>query len=372
MYLAKYKLWKGLVKIQVALLIIIGVLLFELIILSHEFGHFICAKRSGVLVHEFALGMGPKIFGFKKGETQYSLRLFPIGGYCKMEGEDEESDNPRAFGKAKVWQRMIIVAAGAIMNVLLGLVLMCILVVQEPYYASTTIESFHENSRSATQGLQVGDTIVSLDGYTINTSRDFSYSMATMKTTSPDMVVRRDGEIVDLGNIEFDTTTDSTGRTYIQLDFYVVPIERNFGTVITQTFQQTYSVVRMIWASLIGLVTGQFSMNDVSGPIGAASAISEATSMGLETGFVDGLNNLLFMLMVISVNLGIFNMLPVPALDGGRFFFLLIEAIRRKPIPPKYEGLVHSIGFIVLILFMIVVSISDVVRIFTGSGFSGG
>lgn len=359
------------ITIQVALLIIIGILLFELIILSHEFGHFICAKKSNVLVHEFALGMGPKLFGFKKGETLYSLRLLPIGGYCKMEGEDEESDSPRAFGNAKVWQKMLIVVAGAVMNVLLGLVLMCILVVQEPYYASTTIESFHENSRSATQGLEVGDRLVSLDGYKINTSRDFSYSLGTMKTYSPNIKVERNGEIVDLGNVTFDTTTDSTGRTYIALDFYVVPIERSFTSVISQTFQQTYSVVRMIWASLVGLVTGQFTMNDVSGPIGAASAITEATSMGLEVNFVAGLNNLLFMLMVISVNLGIFNMLPVPALDGGRFFFLIIEAIRRKPIPPKYEGLVHTIGFVILILFMIIVSLNDIVRLFNGTGFAG-
>lgn len=359
------------ITIQVALLIIIGILLFELIILSHEFGHFICAKKSNVLVHEFALGMGPKLFGFTKGETLYSLRLLPIGGYCKMEGEDEESDSPRAFGNAKVWQKMLIVVAGAVMNVLLGLVLMCILVVQEPYYASTTIESFHENSRSATQGLEVGDRLVSLDGYKINTSRDFSYSLGTMKTYSPNIKVERNGEIVDLGNVTFDTTTDSTGRTYIALDFYVVPIERSFTSVISQTFQQTYSVVRMIWASLVGLVTGQFTMNDVSGPIGAASAITEATSMGLEVNFVAGLNNLLFMLMVISVNLGIFNMLPVPALDGGRFFFLIIEAIRRKPIPPKYEGLVHTIGFVILILFMIIVSLNDIVRLFNGTGFAG-
>ncbi|MEE1153793.1 MAG: M50 family metallopeptidase [Acutalibacteraceae bacterium] len=354
------------ITIQGVILVIIGILLFELIILSHEFGHFICAKKSGVLVHEFALGMGPKLFGFQKGETLYSLRLFPIGGFCKMEGEDEESDSPRAFGKAKVWQRMLIVSAGAIMNVLLGLVLMCILVVQQPYYASTTIESFHENSMSAQHGLKVGDTIVSLDGYAINTSRDFSYSLATMKTDSPNMQVIRNGEKIDLGNVKFNMT-ETNGQKHIALDFYVVPIERNFGTVITQTFQQTYSVVRMIWGSLVGLVTGQFGMNDVSGPIGAASAITEATSMGLQTSFIDGLNNLLFMLMVISVNLGVFNMLPVPALDGGRFFFLLIEAIFRKPIPSKYEGLVHSIGFVILILFMLIISFKDVFRLFTGT-----
>ena len=128
----------------------------------------------------------------------------------------------------------------------------------------------------------------------------------------------------------------------------------------------------MIWASLIGLVTGQFSMNDISGPIGAAGAITEATSMGLETGFLNGLNNLIFMMMVISVNLGIFNMLPIPALDGGRFFFLLIEAVRRKPIPPKYEGVVHTVGFLILIAFMILISFKDVMRLFSGEGFSGG
>lgn len=356
--------------IQGVLLTIIGILLFEMIILVHEFGHFICAKKSGVLVHEFALGMGPKIFSFTRGETVYSLRLFPIGGFCSMEGEDKESDNPRAFGKAKVWQRMIIVIAGAFNNVVFGLLLMCILVAQDPYYASTTIESFHEKSVSDKGGLQVGDRLVSLDGYAIDTSRDFSFAMATMKTESPNIVVERDGEIVDLGNVKFDTA-ETNGHKYIALDFYVEPIERNFGTVITQTFRQTYSVVRMIWASLVGLVTGQFSMNDVSGPIGAASAITEATSMGLQTSFLDGLNNLLFMMMIISVNLGIFNMLPVPALDGGRFFFLLIEAIFRKPIPPKYEGIVHTIGFMLLIGFMILVSLNDVVRLFTGNGFVG-
>ena len=288
-----------------------------------------------------------------------------------MEGEDEESDSPRAFGKAKVWQRMIIVAAGAFMNILFGLVLMAVLLsTQEiPYFASTTIESFHEKSVSSKSGLQVGDTIVSIDGYNIYTDKDFSYSLATMKTDAPDIKVKRNGEIVDLGNVKFDTTTDSSGKTYIKLDFYVVPIERNFGSIVIQTFKQTYSVVRMIWASLLGIVTGQFSMNDISGPIGATSAISEATAIGLEKSFTEGLSNLIFMMMVISVNLGIFNMLPLPALDGGRFFFLLIEAIFRKPVPAKYEGWVHTIGFMLLIVLMIVVSLNDIIRLFSGKGF---
>ena len=217
------------------------------------------------------------------------------------------------------------------MNILFGLVLMAILLsTQEiPYFASTTIESFHEKSVSAQNGLKVGDTIVSIDGYDIYTDKDFSYSLATMKTDAPDIKVKRNGEIVDLGKVKFDTTKDSSGKTYIKLDFYVVPIERNFGSIVIQTFKQTYSVIRMIWASLLGIVTGQFSMNDISGPIGATSAISEATAMGLEKSFTEGLNNL-------------------------------------KPVPAKYEGWVHTIGFVLLILLMIVVSLNDVIRLFSG------
>ena len=148
------------ITIQGVILVIIGILLFELIILSHEFGHFICAKKSGVLVHEFALGMGPKLFGFQKGETLYSLRLFPIGGFCKMEGEDEESDSPRAFGKAKVWQRMLIVSAGAIMNVLLGLVLMCILVV----FSSVSVVAVAGDDALYPDGVTAEQALVAVNG----------------------------------------------------------------------------------------------------------------------------------------------------------------------------------------------------------------
>lgn len=353
---------------DIALLIIIGILLFELIIFFHEGGHFVCAKLSGVRVNEFALGMGPRIFKFTKGETTYSLRLFPIGGFCAMEGEDGESDDEHAFSNAKVWKRIIIVIAGAIMNILLGLVFMFIFVVQQPVYSSTTIDKFQESSVTQQAGLQVGDTFVAIDDYAIYNAKDISFALGTMKTTAPHVVVNRDGVKTDLGNIQFNTTTGSDGKEIVALDFYVKPIERSVGSVLSQTIDQTVSVVRIVWSSLIGLITGQYGMNDISGPVGAASAISQVAGAGLEHSFLDAFNNILFMMMVITVNLGIFNMLPIPALDGGRLVFLIIEAIRRKPVPQKYEGVVHGVGFALLMVFMVAVTFNDIWRLITGAG----
>ncbi len=352
------------IEIETALLIIIGILLFELIIFIHEFGHFITAKLSGVKVNEFALGMGPKIIKFQKGETLYSLRLFPIGGFCSMEGEDENSDDERAFNNKSVWKRMIIVVAGAVMNIILGFVLMMITLAPNKYFASTKIAVFAENAPSS-QSLKIGDEIYSVNGYRTITSNDFSFALATAKSNDVEMVVIRNGEYLDLGKVKFGTTKSNDGNDIIQLDFKVEPIENNFGTLITQTFNSIISTVRMVWESLIGLVTGQFGFNDVAGPIGMTSAISQATASGLESSFWDGLNNLIYVMMIITVNLGIVNLLPLPALDGGRLVFLIIEAIRRKPIKPEHEGYIHAIGMILLLVFMVLISINDVIRIFS-------
>lgn len=438
-------------------LIIIGVLLFELIIFFHEGGHFITAKKSGVKVNEFALGMGPKLFSFTKGETTYSLRLFPIGGYCAMEGEDEESDNPRAFTNAKVWKRMIIIVAGAFMNIVLGLLMMFVLVVQSPAFSSTTVSGFSENSFSANSGLKAGDTIVKLNNYSIWCSQDMSFAIATLKckevdgTTltvykedccinlctlyaeayndkkasyskkqldnvlkivdegcerinnaaskveakslmddyysdielnlgvkdykipeikerktrqrfQTDMEVTRNGKNVTLKDVQLYTYLESKDakEPTVAIDYYVAPIEKNVGTVLSQTGLQTVSVARMVWSSLIGLVTGQFSIKDISGPVGAATAISQVASKGLESSFLEAFNNILFMMMLISVNLGIFNMLPFPALDGGRFLFLLIEFIFRKPIPRRVEQIVNGVGLGILLLFMAVITVKDI------------
>lgn len=362
------------ITIEIALLIIIGVLLFELIVLIHEFGHFITAKLSGVKVNEFALGMGPKLIKFKKGETLYSLRLFPIGGFCAMEGEDEESDNDRAFGNKPCWKRIIIVVAGAFMNIVLGFVLMMITLIPNSQFASTTVSKFHENAETSAS-LKVGDEIVSINGYRTYTAQDMTFALVTATENSsgefaPEIVVNRNGETVNLGNVKFGSR-EVDGKKAIVLDFYVAPIENNFLNLMAETGKGVVSTVRLVWASLFGLITGRFGFNELAGPIGMTSAISQVASAGLQSSFGDAVLNIVNVMMMITVNLGVVNLLPLPALDGGRLVFLLVELIRRKPVPPKYEGWVHAIGMAVLLLFMVVISFSDILRIFTGSGLGG-
>lgn len=347
--------------LNTVLLIIIGILIFELIVFVHEGGHFITAKLSGVKVNEFALGMGPKLLKFQKGETLYSLRLFPIGGFCAMEGEDADSEDERAFGNKAVWKRMIIVVAGAFMNIVLGLILMMITLSPNKYFASTTIAEFAENATSSQQ-LMKDDQIQSINGYGINTSTDLSFALATAKSNTLDITVNRNGETKHFDNVKL-PTIEKDDKEILQLDFKVYAIENNFGNLLSQTFMSTVSTVKMVWASLIGLVTGQFGLNEVSGPVGMTSAISQAAGEGLKRSFGDGLLNLIYIMTIITINLGVVNLLPIPALDGGRFVFLLIEAIRRKPIKPEYEGYVHATGMVLLLVFMVIISIKDVFQL---------
>ncbi len=353
------------IHIEGVLLVIIGILLFELIIFLHELGHFLTAKKFGVKVNEFALGMGPKIVKFQKGETLYSLRLFPIGGFCSMEGEDGESEDSRSFGKKKVWQRMIIVVAGAVMNILLGFLLMMITLIPTQLFATSTIARFAEVNTSS-EYLKVGDEIKSINGYDIYTSMDYNFALATAKSNDMKITVRRDGETLTFDHVKFPTTKNDDGKEIIHPDIIRLGVHNNFGTLMQQTFLQTCSTVRMVWASLFGLITGQFGFNEMAGPIGMTSAVTQVTAEGLKSSFWDGLTNLIFIMMVITVNLGVVNLLPLPALDGGRLVFLIIEAIRRKPVKPEHEGWVHLIGMIALLLFMVVISINDIIKLFNG------
>ena len=332
-------------------LVVIAVLLFELIIGLHEFGHFITAKLSGIKVNEFALGMGPKLFSFKKGETQYSLRLFPIGGYCAMEGEDEDSPEPRSFNNAKVWKRMIVIIAGAVMNIILGIIFSFIMVIPQEAYTSTTVEQFDPRSYSANCGLQIGDKIVKVNGYDIYNSKDLSFSFAGVNCENVD------------GKNEEDKEAD---KPSVSLDFYVEPIDKTFTSVIKQGFSEALSVGRMVWQSVVWIAQGRFGFKDMSGPVGIASAVTQVASQGLETNFGSAVFNILNVMTLITINLGIFNMLPFPALDGGRFLLLLIEWIFRKPIPRKVEKYINAAGFIILMGFMVVVTCKDIWQLFTG------
>ena len=351
-------------------MILIAVLLFGFIVFIHEFGHFFMAKLCGIRVNEFALGMGPTLFHVQRKETKYSLRLFPIGGFCAMEGEDRESKDEGSFFRKPVWKRFLVVVMGALMNILLGLVLMMILLGQETAFSSTTISQFEPNSALQNAGLQRGDEFVSVDHYRVYGDRDLSFALATANPDSVDIQVMRSGKLLSFDNVKFNSR-EIDGKKYLSLDFYVLPIEKNPGTLISKSVQDTVSTVRMVWYSLIGFVTGKFGFNDVAGPVGAASAVGQAVAAGLSQSFLAGLNNIFYMMMVLTVNLGVINLMPFPALDGGKLLFLLLEAIRRKPIKQQYEGWVETAGFCLLMGFMILVTYSDILRLITGKGLGG-
>lgn len=356
------------ITIEAVLLIIIGILIFELIIFVHEGGHCIAAKLSGVKVNEFALGMGPKIFSFQKGETVYSLRLFPIGGFCSMEGEDSETetDDERAFINKPVWKRMIIVLAGAIMNIILGLIMTMIVLAPNQYFGSTQIAQFTDNSKTS-QSLKVEDRFVSINGYHIFTTLDMSFALQTAKSNDFTITVERNGEYKTLEHVKFPTVKKEINgekKDIIHIDFKIHAIENNFVNLLKQTGSTTVSTLQMVWSSLAGLVTGQFGLNEISGPVGMTSAVSQVAAEGLKTSFLDGLLSLVNVMTIITINLGIVNLLPLPALDGGRFVFLLIEAIIRRPVNRKYEAYIHAGGMILLMVFMLIITIKDIIQFF--------
>ena len=299
----------------IVLLIIIAILAFTFVVFIHELGHFLTAKWCGIRVNEFAIGMGPRIIKWGKKETKYSIRLFPIGGFCAMEGEDSKSDDERAFGNKAVWKRMIaasdvykrqiVVCAGAVMNIILGFILALVLSAQQPAFASNRISVFAD-SGSALQdaGVQVGDQFYSIDGYRIFSGTDLQFALATADPNAVDLVVLRDGEQVRFDDVKLNTR-EIDGQISPVLDFKVFPIEKNFATTIANAGKDTVSTVRMVWSSLAGIVTGRFGFNQLSGPVGVAGAISQAASAGLETSFLTALNNILNIMMIITVNLGV-------------------------------------------------------------------
>lgn len=342
------------------LTIILAVLLFGLIIFVHELGHFLTAKMFGVRVNEFALGMGPRILKFGKKETVYSLRLFPIGGFCAMEGEDGDSDDERAFFRQKVWKRMIIVVAGAVMNIILGFLLMTALTLQEPSYKSTTLNDVGSAVTTEQGAFEPGDKVISINGYRVFNDYDLNFSLSRFQNEKMDFVVQRGNERVTIQGVAIDYA--KIGGEEGGYAFLVQPIPKTFFTVISQSGKSVVSIVRLVWASLIDLISGRYGMEAMAGPVGTANIIGEAAAQGQN--FMESFNNILWIMALITVNLGVFNILPVPALDGGRLLFLIVEAIRRKPI--KREGLVHAIGFIILIGFMLLVTFNDIMRLIRG------
>ncbi len=345
------------------ILAIIGILLFNLIIFVHELGHFFWAKKFGVKVNEFALGMGPKILKFQKGETLFSLRAFPIGGFCEMEGEDDKSDDPNSFGNKAAWKRFIIIAFGAIMNFILGLIMTAALLIQNPYFTSTKVAKFANEATSCFTGLAVGDEIIKVDDIKVYTYKDLAFNLSADGKEKFNITVKRNDQIIELENVTFKTETNDVGKPVTILDFKLQPIEKNFWTLLKQTWFDTLSTIKVVWLSLVGIITGRFSINNMSGPIGIASIAGKVTNEGLKTGFLVAFNNILSLMAMITINLGVINLLPLPALDGGRLIFLLIEIIIRKKINPKYENWIHALGFFLFLAFTIYISYSDILRL---------
>lgn len=336
--------------------IIIAIFVFGFMIFVHELGHFLFAKKFNVAINEFSIGMGPKIFS-KKGKdgVDYSLRALPIGGYVAMEGEDEESNNPLAFNKKPAWQRFIIVIAGAMMNIIISVLIFAIITACTPRFGTTVIYKFDDNALSDDSGLRIDDEIIKIDGAKVHTSGELSYEIMRRGYEPVSVTVIRDGEKITIDNVVFPNTT-SDGVLFGSPDFYVFGEDRSLGSVIKNTFYTSKSTIKMTWDSLYDLFSGRYGIEQLSGPVGITGAITDAAKTSAET--------LFYLVAVIGINLGIFNLLPIPALDGGTLLLTLIEMITMKKIPQNIETGIRTVGFMLLMLLAVVILFKDVIFLF--------
>ena len=343
--------------------VLIAILAFCVIIIIHELGHFVAAKLCGIQVNEFAIGMGPVILRKQGKETAYVIRLLPIGGSVSMEGEDENSDNPRAFNRKPVWQRMIVIVAGAVMNLVLGFFVVMISLGLTENIATTTVSSFREQAVSSSQ-LMIGDRITKIDGLSIFTSSDIIYKLQSGIEKNEqgnlvfDFTVNRNGEKIVLNDVTFTSATYEDGTSSIYFDFTVEPMEKNFINMVSESFKESLSTGRLIIITLVDMLRGRYGINDLSGPVGVVGVVAESVKYDPSVFFR--------IVSLITINVGVFNLLPIPALDGCRFLFLVIELIRRKPLKPEVEGMVHFVGFALLMLLMLVVTFNDISRLIPG------
>ena len=351
--------------------ILFAILLFSFLIFIHELGHFAAAKLSGVRVNEFALFMGPALWKKQVGETLYAIRLVPVGGYCAMEGEDGDSDDPRAFDKADWWKRLIILVAGAAMNFIAGVLLMWVFFLPVKQTVVPVIESFEAYSTvNGASGLQVGDEILEVDGEKIYTQADFSMLLSMKPGDIHDLMVLRDGEKVFLDDLlmeKHESVKENGSRTMLYgINFSVRDL--NFAGKLRYTWLQTLDTVRMVRLSLQMLLNGQAGLKDMSGPVGIVKEMSTVAKES--SSWVAALRNMIYFGAFIAINLAVMNLLPIPALDGGRVVGLLIttavEAVTHKKINPKYEGYLHGAGMILLLGLMGIIMFKDIIVLFRG------
>ena len=374
---------------SVIITFVAAVLIFGAVIAIHEFGHFSAAKLSGIQVNEYSIGMGPALFKKIVGGTQYTLRLLPIGGYVAMEGEgspesnaaqrerdadedgeEEEADqleswNPippdkrtgMPFPEAAIWKRAIVMAAGPLMNFVLGfVVLLGLIALRSDPIASRVIYSIADGALCGQTGLQAGDEIVAVNGRRCFIANDILYELVRTQNTQADFTVRRDGK---LAGVRFDSYTDENGNARMNIGFTVYALEKTPANVLKETVNSELYYGRIIFTSLVDLLRGRESINNLSGPVGIVSAIGQAASYGL--------TDLLELLVLITVNVGVFNLLPIPALDGGRLVFLAVEAVIRRPVSQRLQESLTLATFILLFGLMIFATYNDVLRLITGA-----
>lgn len=347
--------------------IIIAILIFGLLIVTHELGHFVFAKLCNVRVKEFAVGMGPALFKKQKGETLYALRLFPIGGFCAME-EDEESDDPRAFTNQKWWKRFLILVAGAAMNFLTGFIILLFIVPKSPAFMTPTITGFFDNCPyENAEGFQTGDVLYKIDGHRVFFSSNISMLLSRTKSETHDFVIERNGEKIKLENYKFvprEYEIDGEKVTRYGLKFGIK--EQGFLAGMKYTWNSSRDFVRMVWMGLSDLVSGSVGLKELSGPVGIVQIINDVGESSETT--TAAAYSISYLAAFIAVNLAVMNLLPIPALDGGRLLFLLItatvEGVFRRKLNPKYEGYVHAAGFVLLLGLMAVVMINDIYKLF--------
>lgn len=397
--------------------VVIAIIIFGTMVFFHEMGHFLVAKWAGVRVFEFSIGMGPKLFGFTKGETKYSLRLFPIGGYVDMqdyaweepvdldeeEEEEEEKENNKekgdihklldylehchdndeeeqqdntltiellpededteaeqidhSFYGAPVIKRILITSAGAVVNIILGFIAVLVLTSMQSLLGTPVIADFHPEAVSS-QYLQKEDRILKVNGSPVNIDNDISYKLILDSDAVVSMDVLRNGERIHFDEVRFNSWNNGNDTKSIVMDFIVYGENPTLPKVVGYAFNWTGSIIRLVWDSLISVVKGDFALNQLSGPVGVTAVISQATDVGVEP--------LIFVFALITVNLGVFNLLPLPALDGGRIFFMLIELITKKHLDRNVENIIHTVGMVLLMILLVIITFNDIVNLFSG------
>jgi len=349
--------------------VLFAILLFSFLIFVHELGHFVAAKLSGVQVNEFSMFMGPAIFKKQVGETLYSLRCIPLGGYCAMEGEDQDTDNPRSFQKAAWWKRLVILLAGAAMNFLAGLLLFAIVYAPKDSFVVPVVDSFEEGCLvQGENGLQVGDRILEVDGNRVFVSSDFSLILSLNSGDVHDLTVERNGQKIFLDDFSMIKAEfpDPEGGSSLRYGFNFSSVDASALHKLEYVWNMAMSNVQMVKLSIQMLISGQAGIDDLGGPVMIVDQMAQVAADSKTSR--DALLNMLYFGGFLAINLAVMNLLPIPALDGGRAVCLLItaavEGITRKKINPKYEGYLHGLGMILLLALMAFVMFKDIFVIF--------